>query len=183
MPEFLGLPYCRPARVSSMRDEMISKTQNLKRIVITSDAHKWVVELTLGPTYEGDGRLIAHRARMASDGEFEIVMPQPMGATYSVTGTVQVSGASGAGALTTSGTFAMKTGRFISLESDPKVYVVTADRSSGDLSIYPTLRKTASNKAVNFNPNLICQYALDGRDGIEWLSNGLVVHTLGVEEA
>ena len=183
MTQFLNHDFVLPISIRSVQPHDITETRSLNRVSVTPNAQVWMVTVALAPT-ESAGNLLAHRARMGLNQDFLFPMPQLPNATG--TGSLTVTGAIGATTLTASGNANITVGRFFTIGDDLKMYQVQKDRSgSGDLEIFPSLREAANSpQSINYStPMLTAYYARDGREGIEWTSDGLVIHTVSVVEA
>ena len=157
MDVFPSFPKPASATVSSFSPTVVSVTHGLKRQVRSRGAHLWSIELSWPPKKRAAfAALWAFAvAQRGQYGVFEFILPEhpPRGVA---TGTPVVDGADQTGrTLATSGwtpstSGILKIGDFLKLETQAKVYMLTADAASDGsgnalLSIEPALVSVPSD--------------------------------------
>lgn len=187
MPKFQGLDYAHPIDIRSVVPSEVTELMGLGRVVVTPDAQRWDLTIGLEVVREKDAHdYFLHRSQNGLDKKFTLEMPQWEGTTHSGSATI-ASASTGATSLTTAGTSGVSKGRFITIAGDTKVYVVTADKTSGaagTISIFPSLRVAiTSAQAINFTPNITAYYARDGIEGMSTNARGLIRLLASFEEA
>lgn len=183
MTQFLGLDYVTNLSFEDVKQEYIQDASNFKRNALITDAQRWGFTIGLVDTHgakRGGAKLQSHYAKHGHHTSFQLPCPLHMGIVVPV-GTKNATGAVGSDMLTMTGSEEVEDGTFMTIGTDPKVYLATATDAT-TISVYPNLRQAASGAAINFAPMLTCYYAQEYL-GVITITGGVVLrHTIIVDE-
>lgn len=144
---FKGSPIVAPLTVTSEEPAFVGDSISLRRTVASQKSQRWRLTFSVQPDIEKAGALFVDAVTTAND-KSTMTMPQlvDVAKNLSVNGaSLTASGAAGDGSVTITGTAGtIPAGTFIQFSDHDKIYVVTADFSSGSMSVFPTLRQAVS---------------------------------------
>ena len=200
MAQFLGFQYSTPLTVSSNQPEVVTDTLSLRRVVSTTDAQRWELQIPLAPDSGGVGNLVntvqVHREVNGGHTAFPIAMPQPQNTDVTATAAIAIAGPASAGdnTVTVGGTAAwsIPAGRFITFGTSGKVYRVTQTATSAGiqnvatLNIFPALITDVTNGIVvtHDGVNMQARHNVSGGLVSYTLTSGIIDRlTIGVIEA
>ena len=82
MASFMGFQYATPLTVSSNQPEVVTDTLSLRRVVSSTDAQRWEMQIPLVPDAYGSANLVntiqVHREMSGGHTAFAIAAPQPL---------------------------------------------------------------------------------------------------------
>ena len=199
MASFMGFQYATPLTVSSNQPEVVTDTLSLRRVVSSTDAQRWEMQIPLVPDAYGSANLVntiqVHREMSGGHTAFAIAAPQPLNTDPTFSGAISTLGAHTAGTSTVliagTATFNIPAGRFITFGSTGKLYRVTTTAvSSGGAStainIFPALVAdvAGSTELVHTGVNMQARYENQGGLVSYTLNQGVVDRlTISVVEA
>lgn len=200
MAQFLGFQYSTPLTVASNQPEVVTDTLSLRRVVSTTDAQRWELQIPLAPDTGGSANLVntvqVHREVNGGHTAFQIAMPQPLNTDVTSPAPIAIFAPASAGDNTvtvgSTAAFNIPAGRFITFGTAGKVYRVTQTATSAGLqniatlNIFPALITGVANGIVVTHDGVNMQARHDVSGGLVsyTLTSGIVDRlTIGVIEA